>query len=603
MWSQQRDKYQQNAHGEERTVGSDLKVAIVLIATLTVLTSYPYLMSALPYAAAKHDIHFHVARIESLAMGLKQGIFPVRLYQMQAYGFGYPCGICYPDFFLYIPAALRTVGLSLKTSLAFFITLVNAATASVALYSFRRLFRSRKTGYICTVLWTLAPYRLCDVFVRTSVGEYLALIFLPLLAWGLWSTYEGDHGYGGGGWICLGIAIAGIVQSHILSVVLCALPAIPFAVICMAFGHAPHKVRSTFAAAALALLLSASYVVPFLSYYTTHSLEVQFHGNIPMVYALEPSQLFATLQPYAGEALPLGSTLEGEMPLGVGWALLAALPAYFLLDWAYMRQHADRLHLWTIRTLLCVMACLLFATTYYFPWGLTGGTGVFAGLITRLSIIQFPWRFIAQIEFLLVLLWGVVCSTSHNGLSLKVMYLALALALVECASASGTFLHQAQRMDDAYLQELWANNPNVGSGEYLPHGLDKTYLDEKQAAMPQVSSDQVSITAFERVNAQSTRLSLTSESSEKQDIQLPLLWHAMWQIQKGEADAASDLSLSNANGYVMLSVPARFAGEVTITFVEPVSWRIAEGITGITLVGIVCLAVRNRMRRRLAPAA
>lgn len=60
-----------------------------------------------------HDTEWHLARIENLASGLREGQFPVRLGGDSYNGYGALTSIFYPDFFLYPFALMRLCGASL----------------------------------------------------------------------------------------------------------------------------------------------------------------------------------------------------------------------------------------------------------------------------------------------------------------------------------------------------------------------------------------------------------------------------------------------------------------------------------------------------------
>ena len=132
-----------------------------------------------------NDTRFHLMRIEGITEGLRMGQFPVKIQPAWYEGYGYGCSVFYGDIFLYIPALLHLAGVSLQGSYQFYVLLVQAATIAVCAYSFLRIFDNRFIAFFGTVLYTLSVYRLMNMFVRGAVGEYTAMIFLPLLAYAL----------------------------------------------------------------------------------------------------------------------------------------------------------------------------------------------------------------------------------------------------------------------------------------------------------------------------------------------------------------------------------------------------------------------------------
>lgn len=147
---------------------------------------------------AHHDLIFHLYRIDGLAEGLKSGQFPVRFQGTQLNGLMYPVSIMYGDLFLYFPAILRCMGLSVYTAYKAYMVVVNAFCAVTTYIVFRRMFQSRAIGVLASCLWTLSAYRLfTDTWLRSAVGEYTALAFLPMIIYGLYSLWQ--YGKSGGG--------------------------------------------------------------------------------------------------------------------------------------------------------------------------------------------------------------------------------------------------------------------------------------------------------------------------------------------------------------------------------------------------------------------
>ena len=61
-------------------------------------------------------------------------------------------------------------------------------TVFLAYYCFSNM-SSRKTGLICTAIYSLNIYRLVCLYTRAAIGEYTAMIFIPLVIYGMWKIY------------------------------------------------------------------------------------------------------------------------------------------------------------------------------------------------------------------------------------------------------------------------------------------------------------------------------------------------------------------------------------------------------------------------------
>ena len=67
-----------------------------------------------------HDLIFHLNRIEGIAQALRLGQVPVRIHSSTFVGYGYAASEFYPELFLYFPAVLRNLGVSVLDSLRIF---------------------------------------------------------------------------------------------------------------------------------------------------------------------------------------------------------------------------------------------------------------------------------------------------------------------------------------------------------------------------------------------------------------------------------------------------------------------------------------------------
>ena len=184
------------------------------------------LLASLPYCReflfAGHDLNFHTYRILNLAQSMADGQFPVRLFTRGFNGYGIATPQFYCDLFLYLPALLYIFFVPLQRCFQIYVILVNAATAAAAQYSFARISGSKKAAAVAAFCYTLASYRLTNVLVRAAVGEYTAMVFLPLVALGAWAITVQERPTPRD-WLPLSLGMAGLLQSHLLTAEMSAL--------------------------------------------------------------------------------------------------------------------------------------------------------------------------------------------------------------------------------------------------------------------------------------------------------------------------------------------------------------------------------------------
>lgn len=567
-------------------------LSITIIVLLALLGTYPLMVSTLSLG---HDCLYHISRVESIAQGLREGIFPVRLYGTQAFGFGYPSGICYPDLFLYIPAILVCIGLPLNTAYALFVFMVGILTASVALYSFSRVFSSHKIGVLLTILWTLAPYRLCCVFVRASVGEYLALAFAPLVVFGLWDLYLNQQSTEGSGWIPLALGVTGIVYSHVLSVALMGacgvLLLIPLVLAKRKRGSTVGLVKSGLTV----LLLSAAFIVPFLHYYLSHDLAVKHAQNVPFAHAVEPAQLLSSFIEYKGASQILGESLSGEMPFGVGWGLIGAIPLailYLTVETFVSKDASPYSRKWTA-VFLGLSLVLMFCSTCLFPWDSYSNGGIVGQIIKMISVIQFPWRLLGVTSLMLTLLLGVLAKNIDIRLLIVIPFICV-FAIVESGFAAGSYLNNAARTEIP----VHTDQESIGFGEYLPSEVHAGFIvDWRNGSIPIVETGEAEINQFKRLTCQETAVSAVNQSGNESTVILPLFWHD--QLVAYAEDGGGPIEAMRKSGYVAIILPPGFTGTVKVSFVEPLIWRLAELTSLAALVVIVILKTVELRRIRL----
>lgn len=216
------------------------------------------------------DAFFHMNRIEGIKESLLGGQFPVRVHGFQLNGYGTIDGIMYPDLFLYFPAILRILGLSITLTwnvfwiflivLGFFTSFVGFAIWSQniragALGAF--LFNITEAGFFC---------------LGHAVGDHIAIFAIPLAIGSLLKLLEDEKfaKY----WIMFVIGFFMIFQSHILTTIII-LPLI-FIILLLKLKSLKNHIQraAVFKCAMFSVLLNIWFAVPFLYFYKTTVLHI-----------------------------------------------------------------------------------------------------------------------------------------------------------------------------------------------------------------------------------------------------------------------------------------------------------------------------------------
>ncbi len=120
-----------------------------------------------------------IVRLSAFHQTLRTGQFPVRFLYPLNHGYGYPVlDFLYPLPF-YLGEIIHLLGFGFVDS----IKLLFAGSilfSAFAMYLFAGKW-GKLSGLVAALVYTLAPYRLFDVFNRGSLGEAVAFVFPPLI--------------------------------------------------------------------------------------------------------------------------------------------------------------------------------------------------------------------------------------------------------------------------------------------------------------------------------------------------------------------------------------------------------------------------------------
>ncbi len=336
------------------------------------------------YLLGGGDLWIHLARIEGIYQGMKEGEFPVYINTVMMAGYGNLSATMYPQLFLYPLALLRALGISLGLCYKLLLAVMNIGCAFFSFYAVKNITKSEKTAYLACVFYTLSLYRLNDMYFRAALGEAMALTFLPLVLWGVYEVLWGDSRK----WHILALGMSGVMESHVLTVEMC-VPFLLFEGVCMLIGRRRDKksvrILNGMKAVCLTVLLNAFFLVPFL-FFCGEDLQVFYMPNEVIGTGAYFSQMFA-LFPGAVGADQSG-VATGEMPMTVGGVLLVGVVLFFLT----CREKGKKDRVISIgKHCIGMGAAALYMASWLFPWEAFSGIPFVSRIVGSL---QFAWRFL-----------------------------------------------------------------------------------------------------------------------------------------------------------------------------------------------------------------
>lgn len=362
---------------------------VAILVGIGILASFPFFSGSL---IRGHDVEFHLARIEGIYQALRAGEFPVKVNPVQASGYGNLSATMYPQLFLYPFALLRFAGVSLMLCFKLLMISANIVTALLTYFSARRICRSERIGWVCCLLYTFSLYRLNDVYLRCAVGEGLAMAFLPLVLWGCYEVFWGDHRK----WYLLMLGMTAVVESHVLTTEICVVLLVAEAIVFIVSRRKTETLKRILAcikAAVGTLLLNIGFWVPFLYFSGQDLVVMQMDPNVPdtVVYF---TQMFTNYMKADGFNIGVGTT-QGEMPLTVGTVLLAG--AILFCCQSVQKKEADAVVRAGRQCLVFSVICIVFCS-YLFPWAKLYELPLFH---TLTSPLQYAWRMLSLASLLL----------------------------------------------------------------------------------------------------------------------------------------------------------------------------------------------------------
>lgn len=550
------------------------------------------------------DTIIHLVRLEGMKSGYLSGQFPVKVEPILNGGYGYAFSTYYGSLFYNIPVILRLMGLTIQDAYRIYVIIVNLATVYVAYYSFKIIFKKPKLALVSTIMYSLSLLRIVDLYQRGAVGEFTALIFLPLIVAGLWNIYTTpveDENYKRL-WIMPVIGYFGVIQSHVLSTEIFG----AFTVfVCLIMFKKTFK-KETFLVllkiVLISIVLNIGYLLPFIESYLFESTYINSgaSNNARLTFCLTFTDLFKFFYKFVKF-----SAWRNYMVPGLGPTVI---PAIVLLFYTLKKGINKHKRLIVISGIITVITAFLSLDIVPYERVLTylssNPTNVsvidsIANAVSNLvKNIQFAMRFITvgtctYIIFIIALL-SQYSEEGNEGKLLKISGIIIVLlTVIQFIWASKLTMTEMQYTN---LYTMTENDKllscQIGNYEYLPLRADGGFPSDIFLEERTFNTSTAEVTEYKK-NYNNVFMHVTTGGEEGR-IELPLLYYRGYKAV--DIDTGEKIKLvKSENAQLLMEVNSNYDGNIKVYYASKIYWHIAELISLITFIWIVIYAKKRKV--------
>lgn len=537
-----------------------------------------------------HDLWYHIYRIGAMAAELEKNPWqlPIRMLADSFNGYGYGAALYYGDLFLYIPAVLVCLGMNEVMAYKFFTVLILWGTFGTAYYSAYILNKRKDICLYFAYIYTFSSCCLLNLCIRSSIGESLALMCLPLVVSSFAAILYGEKKKKN--WILLAVSMSAIAMSHTLTLLLIVILLCIWCLIEIKDVFAEKKVIEIFKAAALMAGLSASFLCPMFEQMLYQ--EVQTPGNndyqkqafldysidwMDYVIPYEVKKILVSVFSFSWD-------IEYWHPGTIG--LFAAL--LIIIGLAVKTKFNKK----QILVVVCSFACLFLISV----------KPVMNIAKEFMSFMQFPWRILPLVTLGLSFtgIWmieDVGCDSIRQN---KVQWIILVGILMIAGLAIGPrYAYQiyVQRDNYAYVQE---NNPefyhkylihydkNAADSLYLPKGVwYYTYVERGEV----ITSNREDIRYQWIRGVNEIKINVKENFSADAVLELPLYMYKGY-VAKSESGESLPV-VKSENGLVSVEI-GDYVGNIRVWYQGTLIQRVSDIITLLTIFSFLCgYKIRN----------
>ncbi len=506
----------------------------LLVLSILILITLP---TFLPFFNTKFfytQDYIFIARLNQMSTALADGHFPVRWAADLRYG--EPIFNFYAPLPYYLGVPIHLLGFNFIWVAKILFILSSILSAITMYILIEKLFGSR-AAYFSAVLYTYAPYRAVDMYVRGSLSETWAFVFFPLIFYTSWQLREKVSLKRT---VFLALSLAGLFLTHNVTTLMF-LPFLLLWWIYLILKKKQWKVMSYLIGGfILGLGLSAFFLLPAVferDLIQTKYLIVGYFNFRAHFVAL--FQFFSTFWGYGSSLWGIDDGLSFQVGL-VNWAILGLAVLLGIVE----RKNKKSIGLLLFLGVSFILSLFLQHNKSAFVWE----------AFPLMAFIQFPWRFLAISIFIASIAGGVI--TPYLNKFKIIYFILIGLAIVSTVG----YFRPKEYVDDIFFGKF-LNKEKMHQGtdltkDYLPIWVQTT--DDKVFDYPKAEDGKIENVSFDKKTAFAyAKVNVLTDSV----IVAPITYFPGWNVSTNEKNI--DLEKPSPQGLIRFRLPK---GEYNLRF-------------------------------------
>jgi len=398
-----------------------------------------------------HD-DMQAMRVLQMDKCFKDGQIPCRWVPDMGYGYGYPQFIYYSPLPYYVMEVFHLIGFQIIDSVKIGIIL-GFILSGISMFLLGRSLWGNLGGLVSASFYLYAPYHASDIYTRGAMGEFWALVFLPVIFWSVLELIKsGKVKF----IIYLAMSFGGLLLTHNITTIAFT-PGLLVWIIFLLLLYKKENIKKILLGIFWGFGLSAFYTLPVVFEKKFAHTETMIAGYFNyLAHFVSVNQLFlSTFWGYGSSELGPYDDLSFSIGI-IFWvvALIVLIISIFL-------RKKDK------KTFRLVCFFVIFGLSAVF---MTHQKSSFIWKsLPVLAYFQFPWRFLTIISFAFSTIAGALIYYLKNSKA----KIALTCSLILTVIITNAFYFNPSAWfnisdKEKFSGELWQKQLTISIFDYLP---------------------------------------------------------------------------------------------------------------------------------------